>query len=95
MLKLWKDIDETILKSLPNPGRGYEQKIVIPEFTFLGVKDQPDFGVMTLWFYGGGQAPHSPPPLGGSSGHHPQQAGASSGHHPPQVGGYGGRAPQS
>ena len=50
--KLWKDVDETLLKSLPNAAKGYEQKIVIPEFTFLGVKDQPDFGVITIWFYG-------------------------------------------
>jgi len=52
MMKLWKDIDGSLLKSLPNAAKGYEQKIVIPEFTFLGVKDQPDFGVITLWFYG-------------------------------------------
>lgn len=52
MLKFWDSIDSSILKSLPNAARGYEQKIVIPEFTFLGVHNQPDFGVITIWFYG-------------------------------------------
>lgn len=52
MLKKWDSIDSSILKSLPNAAKGYEQKIVIPEFTFLGVHNQPDFGVITIWFYG-------------------------------------------
>ena len=52
MKKLWKSIDTSILKSLPNPAQGYEQRINIPEFTFLGVHDQPDFGNITIWFYG-------------------------------------------
>ena len=50
--KLWQSIDGSVLKSLPNAAKGYEQKITIPEFTFLGVKNQPDFGHITLWFYG-------------------------------------------
>jgi len=50
--RLWKDVDASILQSLPNAGRGQEQKIEIPEFTFLGVRDQPDFGNVTIWFYG-------------------------------------------
>lgn len=50
--KLWSTIDPSILKSLKNPAKGYEQKISIPEFTFLGVKNQPDFGTVTIWFYG-------------------------------------------
>jgi len=50
--KLWKSIDGSLLKSLPNAAKGYEQKITIPEFTFLGVKDQPDFGHIVIWFYG-------------------------------------------
>ena len=50
--KLWQSIDGSILKSLPNAAKGYEQKITIPEFTFLGVHNQPDFGFITLWFYG-------------------------------------------
>lgn len=52
MKKLWKHIDGSILKSLPNAAQGYEQKIRIPEFTFLGAAQQPDFGVITIWFYG-------------------------------------------
>ena len=51
--KLWNSIDASVLKSLPNAARGYEQRISIPEFTFLGVANQPDFGVITVWFYGG------------------------------------------
>lgn len=50
--RLWQSIDGSLLKSLPNAAKGYEQKITIPEFTFLGVRDQPDFGHITLWFYG-------------------------------------------
>jgi 7-cyano-7-deazaguanine reductase len=51
-MKLWKNIDVTILDSLPNTAVGYEQRITIPEFTFLGKHDQPDFGSIKLWFYG-------------------------------------------
>ena len=50
--KLWNSIDGSVLKSLPNAARGYEQRISIPEFTFLGVHNQPDFGVINIWFYG-------------------------------------------
>ena len=50
--KLWNTIDSSILKSLPNAAKGYEQRINIPEFTFLGVHNQPDFGNITIWFYG-------------------------------------------
>jgi 7-cyano-7-deazaguanine reductase len=50
--KLWKSIDGSKLKSLPNAAKGYEQRISIPEFTFLGVHNQPDFGNITIWFYG-------------------------------------------
>jgi 7-cyano-7-deazaguanine reductase len=50
--KLWTTIDSSILKSLPNAARGYEQRIAIPEFTFLGAQNQPDYGVITIWFYG-------------------------------------------
>jgi 7-cyano-7-deazaguanine reductase len=48
----WQSIDMAVLKSLPNPANGYEQFIDIPEFTFLGVKDQPDFGHIRIWFHG-------------------------------------------
>jgi 7-cyano-7-deazaguanine reductase len=41
-----------ILQRIPNPAKGaYEQKILIPEFTFIGVVNQPDFGEMLLTFY--------------------------------------------
>jgi len=50
--KLWSAIDGTTLKSLPNAAKGYEQRISIPEFTFLGVHNQPDFGDITIWLYG-------------------------------------------
>lgn len=50
--KLWNSIDSSILKSLPNFAKGYEQRIGIPEFTFLGGASQPDFGDVTIWFYG-------------------------------------------
>ena len=52
MKKLWDTIDGAILKSLPNSGQGYEQQIDIPEFTFLGVAEQPDFGHIKMWFAG-------------------------------------------
>lgn len=52
MTKIWNTITTDTLKSLPNPARGYEQLITIPEFTFLGVKNQPDFGHIIITFYG-------------------------------------------
>lgn len=54
IVKTYKDIDRTILKGIPNPtDQAYEIKIKIPEFTFLGVKEQPDFAVIYLTFYPG------------------------------------------
>lgn len=54
MTKIWKDIDKSILKALPNPGNGaYEIKVKIPEMTFLGVKEQPDFATVYLTVYPG------------------------------------------
>lgn len=51
-MKNFKDIDINILKSIPNPTKeGYEIKIQIPEFTFLGVQEQPDFAKIYLTFY--------------------------------------------
>lgn len=48
----YKDIDSSILKALPNPSKeAYEIKIKVPEFTFLGVKEQPDFADVFLTFY--------------------------------------------
>ncbi len=41
-----------LLEKIPNPGNSaYEQKILMPEFTFLGVINQPDFGEVLLTFY--------------------------------------------
>lgn len=52
--KTFWDIDSSILKSISNPtNEAYEVKIKIPEFTFLGVKEQPDFAVLYLTFYPG------------------------------------------
>ncbi|MBO9684310.1 MAG: 7-cyano-7-deazaguanine reductase [Flavisolibacter sp.] len=53
-IKTFWDIDATILRAIPNPtNEAYEIKIKIPEFTFLGVKEQPDFAVLYLTFYPG------------------------------------------
>jgi 7-cyano-7-deazaguanine reductase len=50
----YKDIDKTLLKSLPNPDkRAYEIKLKVPECTFLGVQEQPDFAVVYISFYPG------------------------------------------
>ena len=50
--KLYDAIDRDILKAIPNPSKeAYEIKIKIPEFTFLGVKEQPDFANVYLTFY--------------------------------------------
>jgi 7-cyano-7-deazaguanine reductase len=52
MAKIYKEIDKTLLKAIPNPSKeAYEIKIKIPEFTFLGVQEQPDFASVYLTFY--------------------------------------------
>jgi 7-cyano-7-deazaguanine reductase len=52
MNKTWKDIDKSILKALPNPTNlAYEIKVKIPEMTFLGVSEQPDFATVFLTVY--------------------------------------------
>jgi 7-cyano-7-deazaguanine reductase len=54
MAKLYSEIDKSILKAIPNPSKeAYEIKIKIPEFTFLGVKEQPDFATVFLTMYPG------------------------------------------
>lgn len=54
--KTFRDIDKSILKALPNPtGQAYEIKIKIPELTFLGVGEQPDFAVAYITFYAAGK----------------------------------------
>jgi len=50
-MKKFNDHDASLLRGLPSPFEAYEQEISIPEFTFLGVKEQPDFGEIKLWFY--------------------------------------------
>ena len=53
-IKTWKDIDKSLLDSLPNPDkRAYEIKLKVPECTFLGVKEQPDYAVIYMSFYPG------------------------------------------
>ncbi|MEA3500784.1 MAG: 7-cyano-7-deazaguanine reductase [Candidatus Marinimicrobia bacterium] len=48
----YRSIDKTILRAIPNPTHeAYEIKIKIPEFTFLGVQEQPDFADVYLTFY--------------------------------------------
>ena len=52
--KLYSEIDKSILVAIPNPSKeAYEIKIKIPEFTFLGVKEQPDFATVYLTMYPG------------------------------------------
>lgn len=51
-LKTYKDIDQSLLKDLPNPDkRAYEIKLKVPECTFLGVQEQPDFASIYISFY--------------------------------------------
>ena len=50
--KFYETIDINILKAISNPSKGaYEIKIKIPEFTFLGVREQPDFAAIYITFY--------------------------------------------
>lgn len=49
---MYKEIDKSILVALPNPTKeAYEIKVKIPEFTFLGVQEQPDFAAIYITFY--------------------------------------------
>ena len=51
-IKVHQAIDKSILKAIPNPTKeAYEIKIKIPEFTFLGIQEQPDFANVYLTFY--------------------------------------------
>ena len=52
MKKTFKNVDISLLKSLPNPAqKAYEIKLKQPELTFLGVYKQPDFASLYLLFY--------------------------------------------
>ena len=49
---LYDSIDKRLLKAIPNPSKEpYEIKIKVPEFTFLGVNEQPDFGVLYITIF--------------------------------------------
>lgn len=49
--KSWSK-NRKFLKSIPNPSKeAYEIKSKIPELTFLGDKDKPDFAKLYLTFY--------------------------------------------
>jgi len=51
-IKTYEAIDKNLLVALPNPtDQAYEIDIKIPEFTFLGVQEQPDFATIYLTFY--------------------------------------------
>ena len=53
-IQTYEAIDVNILKALPNPApQAYEIKIKVPEFTFLGVQEQPDFATIYMTFYPG------------------------------------------
>jgi 7-cyano-7-deazaguanine reductase len=49
----YDDIDPNLLRALPNPGGAMELKHKAPEVTFLGARDQPDFGTLYVTFYPG------------------------------------------
>jgi 7-cyano-7-deazaguanine reductase len=49
--KPYGDIDPYVLKALPNPGGAIELKHKAPEVTFLGARNQPDFGTLYVTFY--------------------------------------------
>lgn len=50
--KTYEFIDPSILVSLPNPAQApYEIKIKVPELTFLGVAEQPDFATLYITLY--------------------------------------------
>ena len=52
MRKLWQTAVKDELKSLPNPNdSAYENRIKGTEITFLGVDEQPDFGIIYIDFY--------------------------------------------
>lgn len=51
-IKTYQAIQKDLLLAIPNPSKqAYEINIKIPEFTFLGVQEQPDFATIYLTFY--------------------------------------------
>ena len=54
MKKTYKDIDSSLLKSIPNPDRKtYEIKLKQPELTCIAQKYQPDFASLYILLYPG------------------------------------------
>ena len=48
----WKNIEKSVLVAIHNPSKeAYEIKLEVPEFTFLGASQQPDFGKVYITFY--------------------------------------------
>lgn len=45
------DVDPSILKWLPNPGGAVQLQTKLPEVTFIGVPDQPDFAEVFITMY--------------------------------------------
>ncbi|WP_444994373.1 preQ(1) synthase [Aliikangiella sp. IMCC44359] len=51
-VRTYESIQSDLLVALPNPSnQAYEINIKIPEFTFLGVQEQPDFATIYLLFH--------------------------------------------
>jgi 7-cyano-7-deazaguanine reductase len=50
-VKGWGSVDPKILKFLPHDMRALELKHKVPEVTFLGVRDQPDFAELFITMY--------------------------------------------
>jgi 7-cyano-7-deazaguanine reductase len=51
MARLWDSVDPTLLKWLPHDMGPIELKHKVPEVTFLGVRDQPDFAELFITMY--------------------------------------------
>ena len=49
--RLWSSVDPSILRSLPHDMGPLELKHKVPEVTFLGVRDQPDFAELYITMY--------------------------------------------
>ena len=51
MAQLWNSVEATILKALPHDMGALELRHKVPEVTFLGVMDQPDFAELLITMY--------------------------------------------
>src|SRR5687768_7096778 len=47
----WKTVSQSLLRSLPHEMGALELKHKVPEVTFLGVRDQPDFAELYITMY--------------------------------------------